>query len=196
MWPNVDIWGIMRIGDQQRSEVKKLLGAGVSPAEVARQFGVSAKTIYRIRDLSMPRKGAAAGYNEVKARVSDAEVADLDRIAREMGLTRAGLVRRLVRHAADFAAIREEESAFLVESLSHIGKLGGNFNQIAKALSESVIKTGKADPTEMQRQQIMHSRDGIAEIKSIVRQIIKNGQMRRNALMQRLASPIGDDDAE
>lgn len=195
MCSDVDIWGFMRISDQQRGEVKKLLGAGVSPAEIARRFGLSAKTIYRIRDLSMPRKEGAA-YHDLKARVSGAELAGLDRIARAMGLTRAALVRQLVRHADDFATISEEESRFLAESMSHIGKLGGNFNQIAKALSQSKLMIGKAEPSEVQRKQIMNAKREVVAIKSIVRQIVKNGQTRRNALMERLASPIGDDDAE
>lgn len=167
----------------RRTTIQKRLAAGEKPAEIAADLGVALTTIYRARGKQGRRKGDAAGYTSVAARVSEREAVALDRLVRgQFGRSRGAVLRKLIRIAGGFYSSRSDEEAFLFGAEQHLSRLGGNFNQIAAALSASVRKIGRADPTRDQIATMHRAADDIVEIRLILRQMLENSQRRAEAL--------------
>ena len=136
----------------------------------------------------MVRKGDRAGYLTVAARVSDREIAVLDRFVGKGGMrSRGAVMRRLIRLLGEFFVPAPEEEAFLEGADLHLRNLGGNFNQIASALSRSMLKVGRADPTRQQIAAINQAAREVAEIRSVIRTMLVNHQVKAQELAERMA---------
>jgi len=173
-----------------RAKIRERLASGQAPAKIAADLGVARSTVYRIKGKVPPRKGDRAAYATVYTRLTEAELRAFDRLAEANdGMSRAALLRRLVRFAGDFAAPTPDEEVFLRSAERHLSRLGGNFNQIAASLSVSVKKIGRADPTQQQIEALHRAEDDIDEIRAMVRQILENWQAKSRTFAEQLATP-------
>lgn len=180
---------------QTRADIRRRLAAGQKPAEIALALGVAKSTVYRARNTSKRPAGDAAGYAVVSARLAAKENDALDRLVRAgIGRSRGAVMRRLIRAAAGFYSPRPEEEAFLSGADLHLSRLGGNFNQIAAALSASVRKIGKADPTAEQVTELRAAAREVREIRAIIRQLLANSQQHTSTLAEaiRANEPVTD----
>lgn len=175
---------------ETRAKIRERLALGQSPGKIAADLSVARSTVYRIKGKAPPRKGNRAAYFPINTRVTDAELRALDRVAEASdGMSRAALLRRLVRFAGGFAAPTPDEEVFLRSAERHLSRLGGNFNQIAAALSASVKKIGRADPTQQQIEALHRAEDDVDEIRGMVRQMLENWQAKSRSFADQLAMP-------
>lgn len=177
-------------GSKHRDDILRRLAAGQAPSAIAAELGVARSTVWRAGNSQGKRKGNAAAYGVVGTRVSAREGAVLERLAKAgVGASKGAVLRKLVRCAGGFAVPGPEDAAFLAEAERHLSRLGGNFNQIAGALSASMRKLGRADPTATQIAAMHDAADEIEEIRHVIRQMLGAAQVRTEMLL----ASLGDD---
>lgn len=175
----------MLTNSSRRDRIKVLLAQGISAAKIAAEVGCAPSTVHRIRNGQGSRKGNRAAYLSVGAKVTERECNALDRlVVRGVAPSRSALIRDMLRRAGDYYAPTPEEDAFLAKASGHLSRLGGNFNQIANALSASVKKTGKADPTSEQIARMREAADEIQLVRGIVGAMLNNAQTKIDRLKQ------------
>ena len=168
-------------------EIEKRLELGHKPAKIAADLGIARSTVYRFKAKTGSSRDVSAAYNQVSTRLTDDETRALDAIAaRKSGMTRSAALRLLVRHAGSFPAPTPEEEVFLKGIESDLARLGGNFNQIAQALSASMKKIGRADPTRDQINAMIDAEDEVALLKGQIRRMLENWQARTSEFIARL----------
>lgn len=177
---------------QTRNAIRTRLAQGQRPSQIAQDLGVARSTVHRIKAKAPPRKADRAGYLSVGARVTEKEVIALDRLTNvEIGLTRSGVLRRLIRSLGRFPVVSAEEELALRAFDQDLARLGGNFNQIAKSLSASQKKTGDANPYLDQRVAILQAEHSVQELRALMAQIVDNIQLRNEEIAERLRGGAG-----
>ncbi len=172
----------------RRNRIRTLLAQGISAAQIAEELGCTPSTVHRIKSGEGTRKGNRAAYVTVCGKVTTWERDGLDRLVRSgKAPTRAALLRKLTRAANDFYDPSPEEEAFLKQAEVHLRALGGNFNQIATALSASMKKIGRADPSADQVTDLRAAKQSVEEIRSVIGAMLHNMQVKTETLQDRLA---------
>ena len=180
-------------GSKHRDDIRRRLVAGQAPSAIAAELGVARSTVWRAGKSQGKRKGAAAAYGVVGTRVSAREGAVLERLVRSgVGASKGAVLRQLVRCAGGFAVPGPQEAAFLDEAERHLSRLGGNFNQIAGALSASMHKLGRAEPTAAQVAAMHDAADAVVEIRHVIQQMLRAGQARTEVLLASLEEEVVD----
>ncbi|MEM7778683.1 MAG: helix-turn-helix domain-containing protein [Pseudomonadota bacterium] len=173
----------------RQTDVRNRIENGETVAQIAKSLRVSRSTIYRDLGRDAPRKGARAAHAVVNVRLTDAELAGLDRAVERSGVkNRSAFVRRLARIAADMPVPTPEEEAFMARIETHLVALSGNFNQIARELSASRRKIGEPQPHQSQIYAINEARVEAVKALAGVRQMMENAQVR-NARLLSLMQP-------
>lgn len=183
------VWGAMA-GSKYRDDIRRRLAAGQAPSAIAVELGVARSTVWRAGKSQGKRKGTAAAYGVVGTRLSAREGAVLERLVKSgVGTSKGAVLRKLVRCAGGFAVPGPQDAAFLDEAERHLSRLGGNFNQIAGALSVSMRKLGRAEPTAAQVAAMHDAADAVVEIRHVIQQMLRAGQVRAEVLL----ASLGDD---
>jgi uncharacterized protein (DUF111 family) len=179
------------------NRIRTLLKQGISPAEIATQVGCARSTVYKIKVGTGARKGERAAYVTVSSKVTSKERDGLDRLVRGgKAVSRAALLRKLTRVSVNYYEGSAEEEAFLRQAEIHLRQLGGNFNQIAKDLSASMKKTGRADPSVKQEADMRQAKRDVQEVRAVIGSMLHNMQVKTETLQARLASPLMEDDGD
>lgn len=184
---NFSLWCLVMVNYVERRAIEDCLKRGMKPAKIAASIGCSVSTVYRVKSAKGARKGDRAGHEAVTVRLSKRELDALDRLVRAgLAPTRPALLRKLTRTATQFYAPNLEEEAFLTGATVQLSRLGGNFNQIAQALSASLKKVGDADPSKEQIRAMHEAEDHLDKIELIVRAMLENMQSKSSALVAQL----------
>ena len=86
--------------------IRNRFEAGQSAAQIAETLNISVSTVYRALGHSAPRKGSRTAHSVVNVRVTEAELAGLDRAVDHSGVkNRSVFIRRFVRMAADMPSL-------------------------------------------------------------------------------------------
>jgi len=179
----------------RRDRIKTLLSQGVSAAKIAADVGCAPSTVHRIRNGQGSRKGNRAAYMTVTAKITQRECEALDSLVkRGIAPSRSALIRDLVRRSDGYYEPSPEEEAFLAGATGHLSRLGGNFNQIARALSASVQKTGRADPTTEQVNELRRANDEIQKLRGVIGAMLHNAQVKSDKLRTIVGAGAGDFD--
>lgn len=174
---------------ERRNRIRTLLSQGIPPAQIAGQLGVAPSTVYRIRSGQGAIIGNRAAYRTICTKVTEHECSGLDRLVREqVASSRSALLRKMTRAVGGFYDPNPGEEEFLAEAMRHLTALGGNFNQIANALSVSVNKTGSANPSPDQIERIRQANDEVENIKQVVGSMLRNVQVKAATLQDRVAA--------
>lgn len=194
MFTKLQFWEPCVSSFDRSNRIRTLLAKGIAAAEIARIVDCAPSTVYRIKHGKGARKGNRAAYTSVGTRLTERECAALDRLVQNgVGATRGAILRKLARSAGDYFDPNQDETVFLERAEIHLRALGGNFNQIAAALSLSVEKTGRADPSKDQIKAMREANRELQEIRYVVQAMLNNMQSKTRNLSQKLKADDGAD---
>ncbi len=195
LYTKIAFWSRVLTNSTRRDRIKTLLSQGVSAAKIAEEVGCAPSTVHRIRNGQGSRKGNRAAYMTVTAKVTQGECEALDGLVmRGVAPSRSALIRDLVRRSGGYYEPSPEEEALLAGASQHLSRLGGNFNQIARALSASVRKTGRADPTAAQIEELRRANDEVQRIRGVIGAMLHNAQVKSDRLRETVSAVEGDFD--
>ena len=106
--------------------------------------------------------------------------------------SQSAYLRALVRQAVGFYEPDAVEEVALDEMRAELAKAGGNLNQVAAALSASVKKIGRADPTREQIEQVLALEDEVVALKRLLRDLLTNAQVRASAVVASVEEGASD----
>lgn len=138
---------MIRLSQAQRFAITRKRSEGVPVADLAREFGVTTRTIYYTLRGDQDRKIDGRVRTElVNVRLTPKELATFDAVlARREIHSRADALRRLI-HAASDLFVPDDYLASEMRGLSAaLNRAGNNVNQIAQRLNEAKQR-GKTPP--------------------------------------------------
>src|SRR6056297_1591280 len=136
-----------RLSQEQRFAIVRKRGQGVPVANLAREFGVTPRTIYYTLQTDRSRQIDGRVRSEVvNVRLTAQELSRFDAVlARREIYSRAEALRRLI-HAASDLFVPDDDLASEMRGLSAaLNRAGNNVNQIAQRLNEAKQR-GKVAP--------------------------------------------------
>lgn len=195
LYTAIAFWSPVLSTSARRDRIRTLLSQGVSAAKIAAEVGCAPSTVHRIRNGQGSKKGDRAAYMTVTAKITQRECEALDGLVRRgVAPSRSALIRDLVRRSGGYYEPSPEEEAFLAGATKHLSRLGGNFNQIARALSASVQKTGRADPTAAQVAEMHRANDELQKLRGVIGAMLHNAHVKSTRLRDTLSVVDGGDD--
>lgn len=130
----------------QRDKLMAAIKAGESITAIAEAFTVSRRTVYNykalIEETELQYRSAV-----LTVRLNKPDLADLDELAKKHGLSRAEAARAVLTRAVDVFQAEPRETEAILELTQQLHAVGGNLNQIARALNLAAMKGElKLDP--------------------------------------------------
>ncbi len=128
-----------RLDHRTRQSIARKLRDGVHPRVLARDHGVSTRTIYRCAEL-MRQIGIERGSRTevVMCRVSPADLARFDARLKAAGLrNRSAALRNVIRNAGGVAAPDADLAEALTGMRGALNKVGNNVSQIARRMNDA-----------------------------------------------------------
>jgi len=113
--------------------------AGESITALAEAFGVSRRTVYNykalVEETELQYRSAV-----LTVRLNKPDLAGLDELAKKHGLSRAEAARAVLTRAVDVFQAEPRETEAILELTQQLHAVGGNLNQIARALNLAAAK--------------------------------------------------------
>lgn len=153
---------------------------------LSRRFGVSRPTVYRALEKNGRPGQPSADSARVTIRLTPSERAELDALARRLGLSRAALGRRVLRRAAGYLEPEPDLVAAVQDLSRQIKAVGGNLNQIAAHLNREARLQGRAAPNRDQQAQIDASRRALKGLAKDLDRLFVHAAKRRKARVEAL----------
>jgi hypothetical protein len=122
-----------------RQSIAKKVREGVRPQVLAREYGVTVRTIYRCAEVMREIQIKRGSRTEViVCRVSPADLAQFDAKLKEAGIrNRSEALRNVIRNTNGMAMPDAELVQALTGMKSALNKVGSNVVQIAKRMNEA-----------------------------------------------------------
>ncbi|MCE6958038.1 helix-turn-helix domain-containing protein [Cereibacter sphaeroides] len=180
-----------RLSPRESAEICAAHGRGESVTALARRFGVARPTIYR----ALERQGravAAGDSTPVSIRLGADERVALDALSRQLGLSRSGVARRVLRLASGFLEPEPELVAAAGDLARQMKAVGGNLNQIAAHLNREARLQGRASPDLRQLAEIEAAERELKALAREVERFLVHAARRRRA---RVESLLGEGEA-
>ena len=128
-----------RLDRVQRDRLMAGIKAGESITALAEAFGVSRRTVYnykaRLEETELQYRSAV-----LTVRLNKPDLAGLDELAKKHGLSRAEAARTVLTRAVDVFQAEPRETEAILELTQQLHAVGGNLNQIARALNLAAAK--------------------------------------------------------
>ncbi|MEG3662156.1 hypothetical protein [Celeribacter halophilus] len=179
-----------RLTQNQRFAIMRKRSEGVSIEDLAREFGVTPRSIFYTLKADQSRKLDARVRSElVNVRLTPKELAGFDAVLTRHDITsRAEGLRRLI-HASNDLFVPDDELANQMQGLSaSLNRTGNNINQIAQRLNEAK-RQGKTPPYGNSANAQVRALAGL--IFDIADQVQDMAQRRRSALSGEVARVLG-----
>ncbi|WP_143514709.1 helix-turn-helix domain-containing protein [Primorskyibacter flagellatus] len=173
---------------QQRDQIFRLLRQGVSQADIARDFGVHRSTVSRMerRRVALSEEGRTTAM--VGVRVSDTEATAIDEAVQRLKFrNRSEFLRAVIRAALSFPEFDGEVSTELSAVKASFDRAGGNLNQVARDMSASMKKLGRAEPSARELAQIYALHDEVIELRRALVALLGRSQKRSDVLARMIA---------
>ena len=179
-----------RLTQNQRFAIVRKRAEGVAIEDLAREFGVTTRSIFYTLKANQSRKLDARVRSElVNVRLTPKELAGFDAVLTRHDInSRAEGLRRLI-HASNDLFVPDDELANQMQGLSaSLNRTGNNINQIAQRLNEA-----KRQRTPLPYGNSAHSqvRALAGLIFDIADQVQDMAQRRRSALSGEVARVLG-----
>ena len=128
-----------RLDHTTRQSIAKKMREGVRPEVLARDYGVTVRTIYRRAQVMRQIQTERGSRTEtVVCRVSPADLALFDAKLQEAGLrNRSEALRNVIRNTNGMAAPDVELAEALRGMKGALNKIGNNISQIARRMNEA-----------------------------------------------------------
>jgi transposase-like protein len=179
-----------RLTQNQRFAIVRKRAEGVPIEDLAREFGVTTRSIFYTLKADQSRKLDARVRSElVNVRLTPKELAGFDAVLTRYDIaSRAEGLRRLV-HASNDLFVPDDEQANQMQGLSaSLNRTGNNINQIAQRLNEAK-RQGKTPPYGNSAHAQVRALAGL--IFDIADQVQDMAQRRRSALSGEVARVLG-----
>ena len=128
-----------RLDRVQRDRLMAGIKAGESITALAEAFGVSRRTVYNykalVEETELQYRSAV-----LTVRLNKPDLAGLDELAKKHGLSRAEAARAVLTRAVDVFQAEPRETEAILELTQQLHTVGGNLNQIARALNLAAAK--------------------------------------------------------
>ena len=128
-----------RLDRAQRDRLMAGIKAGESITALAEAFGVSRRTVYNykalVEETELQYRSAV-----LTVRLNKPDLAGLDELAKKHGLSRAEAARAVLTRAVDVFQAEPRETEAILELTQQLHAVGGNLNQIARALNLAAAK--------------------------------------------------------
>ena len=128
-----------RLDRVQRDRLMAGIKAGESITALAEAFGVSRRTVYNykalVEETELQYRSAV-----LTVRLNKPDLAGLDELAKKHGLSRAETARAVLTRAVDVFQAEPRETEAILELTQQLHAVGGNLNQIARALNLAAAK--------------------------------------------------------
>ena len=128
-----------RLDRVQRERLMAGIKAGESITALAEAFGVSRRTVYNykalVEETELQYRSAV-----LTVRLNKPDLAGLDELAKKHGLSRAEAARAVLTRAVDVFQAEPRETEAILELTQQLHAVGGNLNQIARALNLAAAK--------------------------------------------------------
>ena len=128
-----------RLDRVQRDRLMAGIKAGESITALAEAFGVSRRTVYnykaRLEETELQYRSAV-----LTVRLNKPDLAGLDELAKKHGLSRAEAARAVLTRAVDVFQAEPRETEAILDLTQQLHAVGGNLNQIARALNLAAAK--------------------------------------------------------
>ena len=128
-----------RLDRIQRDRLMAGIKAGESITALAEAFGVSRRTVYNykalVEETELQYRSAV-----LTVRLNKPDLAGLDELAKKHGLSRAESARSVLTRAVDVFQAEPRETEAILELTQQLHTVGGNLNQIARALNLAAAK--------------------------------------------------------
>ena len=123
----------------QRDKLMAAIKAGESITAIAEAFTVSRRTVYNykalVEETELQYRSAV-----LTVRLNKPDLAGLDELAAKHGLSRAETARAVLTRAVDVFQAEPRETEAILELTQQLHTIGGNMNQIARALNVAAAK--------------------------------------------------------
>lgn len=128
-----------RLNHTTRQSIAKKVREGVRPELLAREYGVTVRTVYRCAQLMRQIQTERGSRTEtLVCRVSPADLAQFDERLKEAGVrNRSEALRNIVRNTGGMAAPDAELAAALRAMKEALNKVGNNVSQIARRMNDA-----------------------------------------------------------
>jgi len=122
-----------------RQSIAKKIREGVRPQVLAREYGVTVRTVYRCAEVMQEIQIERGSRTEViVCRVSPADLAQFDAKLKEAGIrNRSEALRNVIRNTNGMAMPDAELAEALTGMKGALNKVGNNVVQIAKRMNEA-----------------------------------------------------------
>ena len=123
----------------QRDKLMAAIKAGESITAIAEAFTVSRRTVYNYKAL-LEETELQYRSAVLTVRLNKPDLAGLDELAAKHGLSRAEAARAVLTRAVDVFQAEPRETEAILELTQQLHTIGGNMNQIARALNVAAAK--------------------------------------------------------
>ena len=139
-----------RLSAAEIAAIQARLSAGESVAAIAASLGRSRQSLARIKG-AMDRHTAGRLDVKLNTRVTAAERAAFQAVAKASGLTVSEAVRHLVKQAGGLLAIHANELAAVSNARRELAAVGNNLNQLARLGASGKLKWTPGDTATVRK---------------------------------------------
>ncbi|WP_165907617.1 helix-turn-helix domain-containing protein [Primorskyibacter sedentarius] len=173
---------------QQRDQIFRLLRQGASQADIARDFGVHRSTVSRLERRRIALTDESRAGPSVSVRISEKELLEMEEAARRLKFrNRSEFLRAVIRAALSFPELDEGVSTELSAVKASFDRAGGNLNQVARNMSASMKRLGRAEPSAKELAQIYALHDEVIEVRRALVALLGRSQKRSDVLSRMIA---------
>jgi len=170
--------------------------AGESITALAEAFGVSRRTVYNykalVEETELRYRSAV-----LTVRLNKPDLAGLDELAAKHGLSRAEAARAVLTRAVDVFQAEPRETEAILELTQQLQAIGGNLNQIARALNLAAAKgTLNLDPATVAAWETVQQQGAeVAQFASKARRLMVQGARLQRTRNEAIFARLGEEAA-
>jgi len=182
-----------RLDRVQRDRLMAGIKAGESITALAEAFGVSRRTVYNykalVEETELQYRSAV-----LTVRLNKPDLAGLDELAKKHGLSRAETARAVLTRAVDVFQAEPRETEAILELTQQLHAVGGNLNQIARALNLAAAKGALTlDPATIAAlKTVQHQGAEVVQFAAEARRVMVRGAQLQRTRNEAIFARLGE----